>query len=169
MRVLVLTTSARIGSAWVAELRDSLPVADLDLRVVAVSRPAERLPVSRCLVVGTSLRPRRAVRDVRVSGQPAPSAKRPGRFTRTLDRALLRVLPAGRRKDRRLMLSTGAVHSVEVRAEFAAADMVIAHDFNTTWAAWLLARRIKGPEVVFQVEGAALKLAELAERGNRLG
>lgn len=165
MRVLVLTSSARIGAAWIDELADSLPVADLDLRVVALTRPAERLPVGRCLVVGPSLRPFRAVREMPVLGgarttRPTP----PGRVAKAVDRVLARVLPAGRRKDRQVMLMTGTLWSRTVREEFAAADLVVAHDYNTTWAAWRLARRISGPDVVFQVEGAALKLAERAER-----
>jgi len=165
MRVLVLTTSARIGAAWVDELVDSLPVDDLDLRVVALTRPAERLPVTRCLVVGASPRPFRAVRDLpTATGGPTTRPTPPGRAAKTADRILARVLPAGRRKDRQLMLMTGTRWSRVVREEFAAADLVVAHDYNTTWAAWRLARRIAGPDVVFQVEGASLKLAERAER-----
>jgi hypothetical protein len=164
MRVLVLTTSARIGKAWVDELTDSLAVDDLDLRIVALTRPAERLPVARCLVVGPSLRPFRVVRDMpTLDGPRTPKPTRPGRAARALDRFLASALPAGRRKDRQLMLMTGTLWSRCVREEFAAADLVIAHDYNTTWAAWRLARRIAGPDVVFQVEGAALKLAERAE------
>lgn len=168
MRILVLSTASGIDTRWVRELRDSLPVEDADLCLVAVTRPAERLPVTRCLVVGPSLRPRRWVADTAVEGRarrgaPKPSARR-RRLMRRLDRASLRLLPGGRRKDRALMLSTGTVWSAAVREEFAAADLVIAHDYNATWAAWQLARRLPDPDVVFQTEGAVLKLAERAER-----
>jgi hypothetical protein len=165
MRVLVLTTSARISQAWVDELVESLPVDDVDLRLVALTRPAERLAVGRCLVVGPSLRPFRTVRDLPAAGARGAKPAKPGRVAKSLDKVLARTLPAGRRKDRRVMLMTGTRWSRIVREEFAAADLVVAHDYNTTWAAWRLARAIAGPEVVFQVEGAALKLAELAERG----
>ena len=91
MRVLVLTTSARIGAAWVDELVDSLPVDDLDLRVVALTRPAERLPVTRCLVVGASPRPFRAVRDLpTATGGPTTRPTPPGRAAKTADRILAR-------------------------------------------------------------------------------
>jgi hypothetical protein len=162
MRILVLTTTARITPEWVADLLESLPLAESpELAVVAVTAPKVRLPVERCLVVGPFLRPGRQVRDVAVlGGSRRPTAGRRVRWARRLDRALTRAVPSRWSKDRMLMLSTGAVRSRAVREEFARADLVIAHDFNTTWAAWKLARRIPGPHVVFQVEGASLWLAE---------
>lgn len=160
-RVLVLTTASRLRADWVHDLRQDLPWEAPEIVVVTVTRPAEPLPVARCLVVGASLRPGRAVRDARTMGAPRPAKIHEGRWAKLADRLLMRA-PAARRKDRRLMLSTGTRWSREVRSEFASADIVIAHDFNTTWAAWLLARRIPGPHVVFQPEGVALKMAEVA-------
>lgn len=160
-KVLILTTSARLGADWVSGLRAELPWDDPDIVVVAVTRPAEPLPVRRCLVVGKSLRWGRFVRDVRVQGSGRPAQRPDGRWGKLADRCLEIMLPEERLKDRRLMLATGTRWSRVVRAEFAAVDFVIAHDYNATWAAWQLARGIPGPQVVFQMEGVRLKIAEL--------
>jgi hypothetical protein len=165
VRILVLTTSARIDAAWVDELVTALPAVDeLALSVVAVTPPRGRLPVDRCLVVGPFLRPGRPVREVRVAGGPrVPGVGRRARLARKLDRRLVRLLPARWSGDRARMLETGVRRSRVVHEEVERADIVVAHDFNTTWAAWRLARRIPGPAVVFQPEGVALKLAEQDE------
>jgi hypothetical protein len=135
---------------------------------VALTRPRGRLPVSRCLVVGRSLRPGRAVRDVPVagSGRAAEPAGRRRRALKRLDRVLLRAVPRRWSGNNLLLFSTGVARSRTVREEVARADFVVAHDYNTTWAAWLLARGVPGPEVVFQTEGLHLKLAELSSSGD---
>lgn len=168
MRVLVLSTSSGITADWVADLVGALPDSEnLELSLVLLTRPKGRLPVSRCLVVGRSLRPARAVRDVPVIGgkRSAPPSGRRRRALKRLDRVVLRVLPRRWSRDNALLFATGSAWSRAVRDEFARADFVVAHDYNATWAAWLLARRVAGPEVVFQSEGLHLKLAELAASG----
>lgn len=165
MRVLVLSTTARLRSDWVESVRQGLPADEVDLRLILVSPPAEPLPVTRCLVVGRSLRRGRWVRAARVHGGPEPlPAGRVHRWMRKVDLRLLRLLPERIGQDRRRMLASGVIWSRTARAEFAGADLVVADDFNATWAAYLLAGRVAGPEVVFQAEGAVLKLAELGMR-----
>lgn len=164
-KVLVLTTAARLRADWVAELRAELPWDDPDIAVVAVTRPSEPLPVRRCLVVGPSVRWGRAVRDVRVQGAGRPAQRPRRKAAEWADRFVDLLLPRSRSKDRRIMLSSGTRWSRAVAAEFTAADFVVAHDFNATWAAWQLARRFPGPQVVFQMEGVRLKVAELAASG----
>jgi hypothetical protein len=166
MKVVVLTTSARIGRDWVDDLVGALPPCDeLELSLVALTRPAARLPVARCLVVGRSLRPGRAVRDMPVVGAGGQAQRSRGRVPKRLDRALLRAAPRRWSADNAMLLATGAVWSRVVRDEVARADFVVAHDYNATWAAWLLARRVAGPHFVFQTEGMHLKLAELGASG----
>jgi hypothetical protein len=152
MKVLVLSTTARMTAEFVDDLRRRLPADDLELSLVLVTRPAERLPVRRCLVVGPSLRPGRRVQDrPTTTSDPGPRPK-PARLDR-LDRAVMRRLPKRLRTDRRRMLATGVVRSSVVREEAARADVVVAVDYNATWAAWQLARRVPGTAVVFQPEG----------------
>jgi hypothetical protein len=165
MRIVVLTTTSRVDPSWVEGLLAALPDdEDLALSIVALTRPQGRLPVSRCLVVGRSLRPGRAVREIPVagSGRPRQSVGRRQRALARADRILLRTAPRRWSADNAVLFATGATWSRAVREEVAKADFVIAHDYNTTWAAWLLARRVPGPHVVFQTEGVHLKLAELA-------
>lgn len=163
MRVLLLSTSKRTTAAWLEETLAPLRERyDVEATAgVFLEKPAEPLPLARCLVAGRKLRPGRAVRDVRVKGGRAPARPAPRRTTKWLDTQIARVAPEKWAKDRNLVFASGTVWSRPVRAEFAKADLVVALDWNTTWAAWLLARRTPGPHVVFGIEGALLKLAEL--------
>ena len=155
MRVLALSTWARFSDDQVDQLRERLPDRDADIVLVLVTRPAEPLGVTRCLVTGPSLRPGRTVRDFPFRGEPLSRLDR-------LDRAVSRRLP-GLGSDRRRMLASGVVGSAVVREEAAAADLVIALDYNATWAAWKLARRVPGPAVTFQPEGLVRRLTEPRE------
>ncbi len=151
MKALLLSTTARVTPELVEDVRSRLPQG-VELSLVLVTRPAGRLPVTRCLVVGPTLRPGRAVRDFPFGGAALSRLDR-------AERALTRRLGALGR-DRRRMLSSGVSRSAEVHAEAAAADVVIALDYNATWAAWQLARRIPGPAVVFQPEGVVAPLTQ---------
>lgn len=167
MKVLLLSTTSRMAAEWLTEALEPLADHDMELSLVVLRRPAGRLPVRRCLVLGASLRPRRRVQEVR--GKRGKNGKQPVgrrvRAMRRLDRRVLRVAPEKYAKDNGLLFATGAIWSPEVRQEFAGADLVICLDTATTWAAWHLARRIEGPEVVFGVSGAVRKLAEVRAVG----
>ncbi|MCW2854251.1 MAG: hypothetical protein JWM84_3915 [Nocardioides sp.] len=163
MKVLVLTTSGRVSRHDIAAVR-AVFRESVQVSVVGLFPPAERLRVRRFLVVGRSLRPRRALRDARVlapRGVAVTPLRRPGSWGRRVDTVAARAIPEKWWSDNSLRLATGCVWSPLVRQEFRRADMVIALDWNATWAAWLLARRISGPHVVHTADGAALKLAEL--------
>lgn len=152
MKVLLISTRAKLTADWVrseiAPLREHEP----EVSLVVLTRPAERLPVTCCVVLGRSLRPRRRVGVV---------GSRPYRRTRA-DRWLARVMPDRWAKDRALQAASGARWSPEVRALFRSADLVVATDYDATWAAWQLARRIPGPHVVHGVAGAVRRLSESA-------
>jgi hypothetical protein len=151
MKALLLSTTARVTVELVEDVRSRLPEG-VELSLLVVTRPAERLPVTRCLVVGPTLRPGRRVRDFPFGGAALSRLDR-------LERSFTRRLGALGR-DRRRMLSSGVSRSRVVRDEAAAADVVIALDYNATWAAWRLARRVPGPAVVFQPEGAVAPLTQ---------
>lgn len=155
MRVVALSTWARFSAEQVEDLRQRIPGDGIEIVLVLVTRPAERLVVARCLVTGPSLRPGRTVRDFPFRGAPLSRLDR-------VDRALVRRLP-GLGRDRRRMLASGVVRSTAVREEVAAADLVIALDYNATWAAWKLARKVPGPTVVFQPEGVVRRLTDPRE------
>ncbi|AIY16032.1 hypothetical protein GUY44_11150 [Pimelobacter simplex] len=162
MKVLLLSTTSRMSRAWLAEALEPLADRDLDLALAVLRRPAEPLPVRRCLVLGASLRPRRQVVEARTQGGPRPApAGRRRKMLRKLDRRLLKVAPDKYGADNSLLFAAGAIWSPQLREEFRGADLVICLDLATTWAGWHLARRIEGPEVVFSVAGAVRKLAEL--------
>lgn len=149
MRLLIFSTRSRATASWLAEELAPLEAHQPQVGVVLLSRPAERLPVDRCLIVGMSLRP---FRSIRVKGGE------PNRLS-ALDRALIRWVPERWSEDRSLMFATGTVGSRGVARMFREADIVIATDWNATWAAWLLAKRIPGPEVVHGVAGALRKVS----------
>lgn len=172
MRILIFTTRSRpsLDEVWLAQLVAKLPFQDPELALVTVSRPIERLSVDRCLVVRASLRPRRNVREAAVRGRRRTkreratrrrASSRRGPLGRAIDSSIRAVAPKKIADDRRTMLASGAAWSPQVREEFGKADFVVAHDVKSVLAAWLLARRIRGPHVVFGVEGVALKLSEL--------
>lgn len=165
MRVLVLSTTSRMGADWLTEALEPLADHDLDLCLAVLRRPAGRLPVRRCLVLGPSLRPRRRVVEAR-GKRGRQQVGRRQRAMRKLDRRILSLAPGKYAKDNSLLFATGAIWSTEVRQEFASADLVICLDLATTWAGWQLARRVAGPEVVFGVNGAVRKLAELEAAGD---
>lgn len=159
MRALLLSTTAKVDPAFIEDVRRRLPDDDVQLSIVLVTRPAGRLPVSRCLVVGPSLRPRRRVRErptVTNDAVPEPGLSR---FDR-LERSIMRRLPKRLRTDRRRMLASGVASSGLVREEAASCDVLIALDYHATWAAWRLARRVPGPVVAFQPEGAVALLTQ---------
>ena len=147
MKVMILSTAARFTGAQVEDLRDRLPVEDVEFSIVLVTRPAE-----------PSLRPRRPVHERATADRTAP-ARQLSRLER-LDRAVTRRLPATFGRNRRVMLATGVTWSPVVREEFARSDLVVALDYNATWAAWQLARRVPGPAVAFQAEGAVASLTQ---------
>jgi hypothetical protein len=155
MRVLALSTWAKFSANQVEDLRQRLPGEQVEIVLVLVSRPAEQLAVTRCLVTGPLLRPGRRVRDFPFRGAGLSRLDR-------LDRALSRRVP-GLGRDRRRMLASGVVRSAVVREEATAADLVIALDYNATWAAWKLARKVPGPAVVFQPEGVVRRLTDPRE------
>ncbi|UUW91636.1 hypothetical protein [Pimelobacter simplex] len=168
MKVLLLSTTSRMSEAWLAETLEALAEQDMDLALAVLRRPAEPLPVRRCLVLGPSLRPRRRVVEGRVRGRrrSGPPAGRRLKAMRRLDRRLLKLAPDKYSGDNALLFAAGSIWSPEVREEFRQADLVICLDLATTWAGWHLARRIEGPEVVFSVAGAVRKLAELEAAGS---
>ncbi len=149
MRVLILSTKGKLTGEWLAGQLQPLQRHDPEISLVVLTRPIGRLPVNRCVVVRKSLRPRRAVR-VRGAARTRLSG---------LDQLILRVVPQRWSKDAAVLFATGTVWSREVTSMFKQSDIVIALDWNATWAAWLLAQRIPGPEVVHGVAGALHKLS----------
>lgn len=156
MKALLLSTTAKVDTAFVEGVRRRLP-AGTELSIVLVTRPVGRLPVTRCLVVGPSLRPRRRVRERPTATNASIPEPRLTRGDR-VERALMRRLPKRLRSDRRRMLASGAVSSPVVLEEARSCDVLIALDYHATWAAWRLARRVPGPLVAFQPEGAVALL-----------
>lgn len=159
MKVLLISTKAGIRTEWLQEQLRPLGEHTAAVSIVALTRPAEHLPVQRCLVLGKSIRPRRPVGEM-----PTPGHKgRPVSRTR-VDGLLARVVPDRWSSDRSLMALTGGCWSADVRRMFLASDIVVALDANATWLAWELAHRIRGPEVVYGVVGAVRKIEERAAR-----
>lgn len=152
MKVLALTTRARLGAAAMHDYRREMglgPDAVVDLVCVRPLRGG--LPVRRLDAVDPSVVPFRPI--VPVSG---PGVGQWGGWRKSCTRALRAArrvtsrvpLPAAVRRSERDYLAVAAATSPELRARAAAADVVVALDDRAALAAWHLARRVQGPAVV---------------------
>lgn len=169
-RLLILTTAARLRPLDLDRWIDGFDLSP-EVSVVAMTIPAGRfrLDVARYVTVPTTRRPGSLPLDQPLRGEasPLPRPLSGGRVRRwaqlrygpRIDAALERRGGDRLKATRSERFAQWCLRVPEVQEMFAAADVVVAMDDNSAWAAWQLARRIDGPAVIRGMAGVHAYLA----------
>lgn len=169
-RLLILTTAPRLKPLHLDRWLEGFD-ASTDVSVVAMTIPAGRfrLDVTRYVTVPTTRRPGSLPLEqpLRGSATDVPRPLTGGRVRRRIqlrygpriDAALERRGGDRLKATRSERFAAWCLKVPEVQEMFAAADVVVAMDDNSAWAAWQLARRIEGPAVIRGMAGVHTHLA----------